>query len=306
MIGGRATTRAGSGPDADLLGRHRRLRRAARRAGPRAGRPRRRRRPGRGHLAARPVAAGLHRPGRPRGHRAAGRPRATRCCPTRPPCWPPGRPPPSTGPLATIGKVHRRAGRRPTRSARRCTPGWTPGPPDEAGLDSTVDHVLCGRSAAAASDHGVDAQRAPGVVHPAVEFRRRAAGPAGRRSGRAGDRRRRCCPPGPATTPGVLAARVPDRDAVRAQPDRRLALARRARRPGRLRGRGDRAWPPCCEDLAGPSDPGRPGAGTPSWPGCPARASAARADRGGRRALHRGHPRIVPVTCRRAPRGCPA
>ena len=118
------------GPDEDLLGRHRCIRRAAHRAGPGAGRPGRRGRPGRGHLAARPVAARLHRAGRPRGHRGAGRPGRPDAALRRTPCWPPGRPRPSSARWPRSARCGPSRA-RPTRSARRCTPGWMPGRPDQ-------------------------------------------------------------------------------------------------------------------------------------------------------------------------------
>ena len=81
-----------------------------------------------------------------------------------------------------------------------------------------------------------------GVVDAGDRVRRRAARPAGRACSAdapgAADRRR-------ATTPASWPRRRADRDALRPQPDRRLALPGRARRARRLRGRRRGARPTC-------------------------------------------------------------
>ena len=191
-------------------------------------------------LAARPLAAGPARPGRPRRHHPAGRPATTRCWRWPPRCWRPGRRPSGTArwPRSARCACARTAS---TRSRRRSPPGSTPAAPDEADVRAVV-----------------------------AERRRRRRGTAARveESWTAADRvRRRRCATGSAavlgtTRPGAGAAdrrrarrrhpvggRRPDGDAVRPQPDRGLALPRRARRARRLprrrrrpRPRRSRSW----------------------------------------------------------------
>ena len=100
---------AGRRPDAsarpDTLGRIGRVCRAARRAGPGAGRPGRAGRPCQRDLAARPVAVHLRRRGQPRGHHPDGRPARpdARRSPSR--CWPPDQEAARHGARATVGQV---------------------------------------------------------------------------------------------------------------------------------------------------------------------------------------------------------
>ena len=222
----RSATGPARRPARSWLGRHRRLRRAARRAGPRPRRPRRAGRGGQRDLAARPLALRLHRRGQPRRHHPDGGPArpdadlrdhgagGQQAGPAAPARAPPsaGSPSSPTPPTPIPSRVTALAGR--------------PRPPTRRRSTDLVDGDR-GRRAerAAPRRHGGDGHR--GVGHRAWSpstpaWRDRLAGAA---------RARRCCRPAPATTPGVLAAHVPDRDALRAQPDRRLALPGRARRP---------------------------------------------------------------------------
>ena len=147
------------------------------------------------------------------------------------------------GALATIGKVIAEPGG--ANGVSSAVAAWLDArAPDEARLEKTVTTV---RSASM----GYSAERAAGVVHPAGPFRPGAAGPdrgrarRGRDHGAGAPHRRRARRRGP-RRPG------PGRHAVRPQPDRRLALARRARRPARLRNR--RACPrPGSRGPGGPS-----------------------------------------------------
>ena len=128
-----AMTKAGRNPehlgvDPQSGRSRRRLRRTARRAGPRAGsgRPPDRRRFG--HLAARALAVHVLRRGEPRRHHPAGRParpdaRVRILGARRRGRWPP---------RTTRSRRSARSSSRPTgptRFRRRCTPGSMPGPP---------------------------------------------------------------------------------------------------------------------------------------------------------------------------------
>ena len=110
---------------------------------------------------------------------------------------------------------------------------------------------------------GGHARRQAGVVHPAGPVEQEAAGPDLRRAGRRPGSPRRCCPPGPGTTP-VLAARVRP-PCCSCATRRHLAFARRTCRAGRLRGRSP-ALAAVLEDLAGGSAPQAPGGTIPPRP----------------------------------------
>ena len=139
----------------------------------------------RGHLAARPLADGLRRPGQPRGHHAAGRPprsdAAVRGDGARRPA--------GGGRARRAGHVrqgHRRAGRRQrdllggARLARRAGPGRGDAGPPWSGRSS---RRAAGRCRARRRRRG-----ATRVVHAARRVRPRAAGPAGRGAAGAGSR----------------------------------------------------------------------------------------------------------------------
>ena len=135
------------------------------------------------------------------------------------------------GTNAIPSRVTRLAGRPGRRTVRRC--------------DAVVER----------SSTGPGAVRTDGTaVHRAESctgrdrVRRRAARAAGRRCSAA----RRCCRPGAGHDAGSGRGRRPDRDAVRPQPDRRLARPGRARRPTPTALAGvEPRWPPCWRDLAG-------------------------------------------------------
>ena len=213
------------------------LRRAARRAGPRAGAPGRRRRCGVGQLAARPLAVRLRRRRRPRRHDRDGGPPQTRC---------------SRYAMTALAanKQARLADARATFGRVEVEPDTTNAIPSRVSAwldarapdDETVQRA--GRHGRPAGDGAGrprrHQRRGDGRVGDRLgRLRRRAARPArraARRCTRARDRRR-------ARRGHPRRGRHAHRDAVRAQPDRRLARARRARGAGRLRGRSRRAGP---------------------------------------------------------------
>ena len=114
---------------------------------------------------------------------------------------------------------------------------------DPSTLDALVEAVVK-RAADRAGQDGTQVTVEPESVSPEVAFdtalARRLARAARRRADPA-DRRR-------ARRGGALRARA-DRDAVRPQPDRGVALPRRARDRRGLRRRRRRRWPPCSRTL---------------------------------------------------------
>ena len=290
-----AEAMAEAGHDPAHLGRRprdaapdRHVRRAARRAGPR---------PwstsadpvgvGVGDLAARPVAARLRRRGQPRGHHPAGGPPRPDAGATPRPCSPRA----STAAGARLPRDRRQGARRAGRRQRHPVPGhragWTPAAPVDrrrarGGRRASARRPGWSRSEESwtpetAFDAALAARPGAGcsTAAPLLSHRRRA-------------RRRH---------PGHRGAL--DRDAVRPQPDRGLALARGARRARRLprRRRG-----------AGASRPraGRMSAGSPRrWfaehallPSGPARAVLLEVADGRFTAVTPGQPR------RPTPNGC--
>ncbi len=186
----------------------RRLRRAARRAGPGLvdlDQPVARRHR---HLAARPVAARLRRRGQPRRHHPAGRPARRHARPGRRRAGRPdgrGR----HGCVATVGKsTSSPAGS--TRSRPRPPPGWTPAAPTRRRCGATVAEVTGGRQRL----DGDRSARSPGPRRTPFDTDLL-------------DRLRRVLPDAPLLgtgaghDAGILAtAGIPTGDALRPQPDR--------------------------------------------------------------------------------------
>ena len=200
----------------------RHLRRAARRAGPRPRRPRRRRRAGQRDLAARAVALRLRRPGQPRRHHPDGGParpdadlrddgaRREQAGPARRPARD-LRPDRRSSPTAPTPSRHwsprgSTRGPRPTRPSRR----WW----------QTVERQAHDRAGRDGTSLDVTAESVSGSVVFDPDLAARLAG-ARRLAGHPDPGRPRRGHP--------VRRRHPDRDGLRAQPDRGLALARRAR-----------------------------------------------------------------------------
>ena len=228
--------RPAGAPTRTLLGRFGCLRRAARRAGPRAGRPRRAGRRGQRDLAARPLAASTS-PARATTPAPPGWPTAaTRCSPSRSPCWRrtrrPGcaaRTPPSAGsrssPNATNAIPSRVTAWLDARAAE----------PDDAGRRWSRRYAA--KAAERAGRDGTALTVTAESVTPAGRLRRRAA-PTGwpRCWRRAGAAR-----PAPGTTPGCWPRTCPTAMLfVRNPTGVSHSPAEHADRR-RLRGRGGRA-----------------------------------------------------------------
>ena len=212
-------------------------------------------------LAARPVAARLHRRGQPRRHHPDGRParpdadlRLHRA--RRQQGGPAGRRARHVGRVAVEPNATNAIPSRVTRLARR--PGRRSGHTGRAGRRRSRHGRPSGPGGTAPQ---VDDDRRVGLA--GGRLRRRAARPA-RRSCSA---RRRSCRPAPGTTPACWPRQRADRDAVRAQPDRRLARPGRARHRRRLRRRAWPRSPTVLEELAvpvtWPTGPSTPGCGGP-------------------------------------------
>ena len=226
------------GPGDAAADRH--LRRAARRAGPRRW-PTSTGRSASAPRSGRTAGGGSTSPARPTTPAPPGWPTAaTRCSASPRSCSPPGAAAERHGAVATVGKVRVEPERRQRDPVAR-SPAWL----DARGADAE-------RGAARSSADGSPRPAArvteeSWTADDRASTRRwptRLAARARRRAGAAA--------PAPATTPGILAAAGPDRDAVRPQPDRGLALAppstpstadclRRGRRAGRR----------CSRELAG-------------------------------------------------------
>ena len=186
-------------------------------------------------------------PRRPRRHGPARRPQRPDAAlrehrPRRPPA-----PPRCHGALATFGKVIAEPGG--ANGVPSAVTAWLDArAPDEATLAEDCHHGPFGLREMLRGARG-GAQRPAGVVHPGGPFRPGAAGPDRRRARRGRGHGAGAADRGRARRRGARGAGA-DGHAVRAQPHRRLAFARRARRPGRLRSRRARARP-------GPGGPGR-------------------------------------------------
>ena len=140
-----------------------------------------------------------------------------------------------SGALATFGKVAAEPGAANAISSS--VHAWLDArAPDEATLDQLVSEVWAAAQAAA-GQHGVAVRQRRESVTPQVSFDRglrdRLVGVLGA-AGIAAP----VLPTGAGTRRRRARGADPGSDAVRAQPERHLALARRARRDGRLRGRG--------------------------------------------------------------------
>ena len=169
---------------------HRYVRRAARRAGPRPGRAAAPVGVASADLAARPLAAGPHRAGQPRRHHPAGRPATTRCSPSR----------------ARVLAARTAAGRHGALRHRRQGAGRA----ERRQRDPVAGHRLAGRPRrrrarrprASVARASAGARAGPTPVEeswtPATAFD---AGLRDRLAALLGATRR-CCRPGPATTPG--------------------------------------------------------------------------------------------------------
>ena len=239
-----AMTKAGRKPEhlgADpQSGRpRRRLRRTARRAGPRAGsgRPADRRRFG--HLAARAMAVHVLRRGEPRRHHPAGRP---------------ARPDAGVRILGARGAV---AGRRPRRG-RDVRQGHRRAQRRQRDSVGGARVARCPRrrrgdaAVAGRQDHRGSAAARRGrrhrtrgdrrVGHADRRVSRGPAGPAATGAGRT-SATSRCCRPRPATTQASCPPVVPDRNVVRTQPDRRVAFPRRSSRRSATATRERWRWP---------------------------------------------------------------
>ncbi len=189
------------------------------------------------------------------------------------------------GALATFGKVTAEPGAANAISA--AVHAWLDArAPDEAGLERLVGDIQTA-AATAAAEHGVglDLRResftALVAFSPALRDRLvRVLAAAGLDRARAADRSR-------ARRRGARGPH-PHGDAVRPQPDRRIALARRARGADRLRDRGRRRWPRCSPTWRADE---RAGAGTGYQAGLAGRARLVAAARPGPRRADRGRRR---------------
>ena len=239
------TTRRALGPDDETLRRIGAFVELHVEQGRGAGRPGRPVGVGQRDLAARPLAVRPRRRGQPRRHHPAGGPPRPDARPSPPPCWPPARRPSWHG-----ARGHRRQGRGRAERRQR---------------DPVAGHGLARRP-----------RRRRGRRRP--WSRRRSAGRGGRArrpveesldrpptspstptlarpAGRAARRRAPCSPTGAGHDAGHPGrGRGPDRDAVRPQPHRRLALPGRARRATTTAWPGSPRWPPCCRSWPGVTD----------------------------------------------------
>ena len=162
----------------------------------------------------------------------------TRCCRSRPRCIAARA---EARPRTTRSRRSarsRRARTAPTRSRRACTRGWTPAPPTRRRCGRwSSDPPQRGARRGDGAQSGVDAESV--TADRRRSPRRRACGCSG--AGRSATSR--CCRPAPGHDAGILSRQRADRDAVRPQPHRGVALARGVRRGRGLPGRRRRRWP---------------------------------------------------------------